>query len=128
MLRGIIDGFLRLIYDFMFRISHGGRDQWSVLASAKEISILKNERLNALVRFSDVKRIRAVSRDMATRDEIFLIFETNEKGYWVGEHFDGFDALSEQMKSAFLIRVSDWYEELSKPEPFSNSEVLVWER
>lgn len=128
MLGRFIDGFFRWSYDFMFRVSHGGRDQWSVRVTANEMSILKNGRPHDQVRLVDVQRIRAVSRNMATRDEIFLLFETDEKRYWVGEYFDGFDVFSEHLKVKFPLRIANWYEELSKSEPFSNSEVLLWER
>ena len=127
MLRTLFGHLFRLVHTFMFRIRHGGRDEWSVSFSDGVISLSKNELPHEMVRLSQVKRIRAVSRDMATRDEIFLVFETDGKGYWVGEYFRGFDAFAEQLQSVIQLRIAEWYAELGKAEPFTNPEVLLWE-
>lgn len=128
MLHRIINSLIQAVFNIMFRIRHGGRDQWSVSIAGDVISLCKNNRSNEVVRFSQIKRVRAVAKDMGTLDEIFLVLETAEKFYWVGEYFEGFDDFSNRLQSVLLFPTFDWRTELNRAEPFTNPEVLLWER
>ena len=128
MLGRIIESVIQVVFDIMFRIRHGGRDQWSVSIADDVISLRKNSRLNEVVRLSKIKCIRAVAKDMGTRDEIFLVLETPEKWYWIGESFAGFDDFSNRLQSVLQFPSFDLYTEFNLAETFTNPLILLWKR
>jgi hypothetical protein len=124
----VLKNLLSWSQDLVSRIRNGGRDRWSVTCTADSIRISKNGRTLECICTSQVDRIRALSRDAVTRDEVSLILDVGDMSYAIEEWFEGFDIFAERLGSIVALKRVNWRADLAEVKPFSGTEVVLREK